>query len=231
MSASWLKLYRTISLSKQNSAVSPTELVHLSVKILDFDSANLFCSIPQLRFQCLYFHLPPSLLRTVLSDSLLSSSFEGVPAAYPQAPVSASPLLAAHSQWTPAPLLALQGEARRRHNRDHSHVLMQVLIVLTALQPMIKLFIESICLHVRSNINTGKLNSCTKISLLHRTRGSAEQQGLDIEGKCFYKQKPSFTCERSEENAPQKLRLHKWLFGRILPLPIPICMCMNCRLF
>lgn len=36
--------------------------------------------------------------------------------------------------------------------------------------------------------------------------------------------------KKNEASTPQKLGLHKWIFGRNLPLSIPIGMCVNCRL-
>lgn len=68
---------------------------------------------------------------------------------------------------------------------------------------------------------------CTQISLLCRTRESAECQGLNTEDKSFFKHKPFFTSEKPDANTPQKLGLHKWIFGENLPLYILICICVN----
>lgn len=69
--------------------------------------------------------------------------------------------------------------------------------------------------------------SCTQISLLCRTRGSAEHQGLNTEDKSFCEYKPFYRSEKREANSPQKLGLHKWIFGRNLPLYILICICVD----
>lgn len=72
--------------------------------------------------------------------------------------------------------------------------------------------------------------SCTQISLLCRTRGSAECQGLNTEDKSFCGHKPFFRSEKAEANSPQELGLHKWIFGGNLPLYILMRICVNYRL-
>jgi len=72
--------------------------------------------------------------------------------------------------------------------------------------------------------------SCTQTSILCRTRGSAERQGLNTEDKSFCEHKPLFRSEKAEANTPPTSLGYasESLAGTCLN--ILICTCMDCVL-